>query len=70
MPDERVTYGVTDDGDVTIQDGDRTWLATNALRFSERRGPPGQQRVLRILQQLWVCDDGEPEWRDVPPEPV
>jgi len=64
MPDNRVRYGVTEDGEVLWTDEDGCiWMATSALRFEQREQ---HGRKLRILQQLFICDGAEPMWRDVP----
>jgi len=43
---------------------------TNRLRFVERKTQDKGKniRVLRILQQCWIANDGQETWRDVPVE--
>ena len=54
-----------------------SWSCTNQLRWvvrerwTEPEGLLGFTRSLgkgRVLQQLWVSEDGEEKWRDVPVE--
>ena len=40
------------------------WTPTMSLRFIKRYA--SDEKIMFILQQMWVSSDGFTEWRDIP----